>query len=63
MILHFGDGVEVATDTSGNVNPENTFYRLDFSRYDRIFPFYGKVKAPAVFPILTDAELQSLTTI
>ena len=26
-------------------------------------PFYGKVKAPAVFPILTDAELQSLTTI
>ena len=58
------NGTEVATDTSGNVNPENTFYRLDFSRYDGIFPFNGKTKALAVYKeALTDAELQSLTTI
>ena len=56
------NGTEVANDTSGNVNPENTFYRLDFSRYDGIFPFNGKAKSLAVFPILTNAQLQSLTT-
>jgi len=58
------DGTEVATDASGNVNPENTFHRLDFRRQDGFFPFYGKVKALAVYKeALTDAELQSLTTI
>ena len=58
------DGTEVATDNSGNVNPENTFHRLDFRRQDGFLPFYGKVKALAVYKeALTDAELQSLTTI
>ena len=56
------NGTEVATDTSGLVNAPNTFNRLDFSRYDGIFPFNGKAKALAVFPILTNAQLQSLTT-
>ena len=57
------DGVEVATDASGNVNPENTFHRLDFGRQDGFLPFYGKAKALAVYKeALTDAELQSLTT-
>ena len=42
------DGVEVATDASGNVNPENTFHRLDFGRQDGFLPFYGKAKALAV---------------
>ena len=64
MILQLWvDGVEVATDASGNVNPENTFHRLDFGRQDGFLPFYGKAKALAVYKeALTDAELQSLTT-
>jgi len=58
------NGVEVATDTSGNVNPANTFNRLDFSRYDGIFSFFGKTKALAVWKeALSDQELTELTTI
>ena len=57
------NGVEVATDTSGNVNPANTFNRLDFSRYDGIFPFFGNTKDLQVYPkALSDAELIKLTT-
>ena len=57
------NGVEVATDTSGNVFPINTLNKLSFSDGNNSSNFYGKAKAVAVFPILTDAELQSLTTI
>jgi len=57
------NGIEVATDTSGLVNAPNTFNRLEFQRYDGVFPFFGKTKALAVFPYLSDSELQSLTTI
>jgi hypothetical protein len=58
------NGVEVATDTSGNVNPENTFYRLDFSRYDGIFPFNSNTKDLKVYPkALADVQLEDLTTI
>jgi len=58
------NGTEVATDTSGLVNAPNTFNRLEFQRYDGVFPFFGKTKALAVWKeALSDSELQSLTTI
>jgi len=57
------DGVEVATDTSGNTFSENTLNSLQFDRGNGIQDFYGKTKCLAVFPFLTDTELQELTTI
>ena len=56
------NGTEVATDSSGVTFSNNTLDDLSFIR-GSLFPFFGKAKALAVFPILTDAELQSLTTI
>ena len=57
------NGVEVASDTSGSVNPPNTFNRLDFINYNNVLPFYGKVRNLQVFTeALSDAELQQLTT-
>ena len=55
------NGVEVGTVADGDVMTPNIFSRLQFER-DNASNFYGKAKAVAVFPILTDAELQSLTT-
>jgi len=55
------NGVQVGTDTSGNV--PTTLSELTFDRGDGVFPFYGKTKALAVFPYLSDAELTELTTI
>ena len=55
------NGVEVATDTSGSA--PIGLSQLNFDRGDGAQKFEGKAKALAVFPILTDAELQSLTTI
>lgn len=55
------NGVEVATDTSG-ATPLG-LSELAFDDGNGSLPFYGKTKALAVFPYLTDAELQSLTTI
>lgn len=57
------NGVEVATDTSANV--PTSLSKLHFSMGNGVsFPFYGKTKALAVYKeALTDAELQSLTTI
>jgi hypothetical protein len=57
------DGVEVATDTSGNTFSANTLNSLQFDRGNGIQNFYGKTKCLAVFPFLTDTELQELTTI
>lgn len=57
------DGIERATDTSGNTFSADTLKDLSFD-FNGSFDFYGKVKALAVFKeALTDAELQSLTTI
>ena len=58
------DGVEVATDTSGSTFPSNTLNVLKFTRGDVAQNFFGKAKCVAVYKeALTDAELQSLTTI
>jgi len=58
------NGVKVITDTNGIVPSENTFNKLSFNRGDNGEVFYGKAKAVAVYKeALTDAELQSLTTI
>ena len=57
------DGVEVGADNSGSVLGENIINNIDFDSGNGSFPFYGKSRALAVFPILTNAELQSLTTI
>ena len=56
------NGVEVATDTSGN-SPIG-LDRLDFRLGIGILPFFGKTKALAVWKeALSDAELTELTTI
>ena len=55
------DGVEVATDTSGNT--PIGLNELTFTRGDTLNPFFGKTKCLAVFPYLTDSELTELTTI
>ena len=54
------NGVEAATDTSGNtpVGLNN----LDFN-ISNVANFFGKTKALAVFPYLSDQELTELTTI
>ena len=55
------NGVEVATDTSGNT--PIGLNKLSFTRGDNNHPFEGKVKCVAVFKeALTDAQLTSLTT-
>jgi hypothetical protein len=57
------NGTKVITNTSNYVN---TFI-IDNVSFDyngnSSLPFFGKTKALAVFPYLTDSELQSLTTI
>jgi hypothetical protein len=58
------DGVEVATDTSGNTFSAGTLSNLGFVLATNTNPFYGKVKALAVFDeSLTDDELELLTGI
>jgi hypothetical protein len=57
------NGVEVYTDTLGTTFTQGTLTELGLDNGTGINNFYGKAKAVAVFPILTDAELQSLTTI
>jgi hypothetical protein len=55
------DGVEIGTDTSGNV--ASGLSKLQFDRGYSGLPFYGKTKELAVFKeALTDAELESLTS-
>ena len=58
------DGVEVGTDTSASVWSSGTLNTLNFNDVSSTSPFYGKVKALAVFnEALTDVELECLTTI
>ena len=58
------DGVEVATDTSGNTFSTDTLNELSFDRGGGPQDFYGKTKCVAVYKeALTDAELTCLTTI
>ena len=58
------NGIEVATDVSGNVLPANTLNNFEFEYGDNRFFFFGKTKAVAVWKeALSDSELQSLTTI
>ena len=61
----FANGSQVSvTDTLGSVNPSNTFNEISFDYGNSVLKFEGKVKALAVYKeALTDAELQSLTTI
>jgi hypothetical protein len=55
------NGIKVATDTTATM--PTGLNRLNFTNGDGVQNFFhGKAKALAVFPILTDAELQSLTT-
>ena len=58
------NGIEVATDVSGNVLPANTLNNFEFEYGDNRFFFYGKTKALAVWKeALSDEELTELTTI
>ncbi len=58
------NGIEVATDVSGNVLPANTLNNFEFEYGDNRFFFYGKTKALAVWKeALSDQELTELTTI
>ena len=53
------NGVQVVTDTSGNV-PTN-LNQLVFDRGDGVRPFYGKTKMVATFPYLSNDEMECLT--
>jgi len=53
------NGIEMGTDT--NCTIPTGLNSVDFKYANS--PFFGKTKALAVFPYLTDSELQSLTTI
>ena len=57
------NGVEVATDTSGNV--PTSLSKLHFSTGDGInFPFFGNTKGLKYYPkALADVQLEDLTTI
>jgi hypothetical protein len=56
------DGVERATDTSGNTFSSNTLNELSFAGATNLNNLYGKVKGVYVFnEALTDDELQQLT--
>ena len=55
------DGVKVGIDTTATM-PIGLNQAI-FAQGDIARPFYGKTKCLAVFPYLTDSELQSLTTI
>ena len=58
------NGVEVNTDNSGATFPSGVLNNLSFNVGGGSSPFYGNTKAIAVYKeALTDAELQSLTTI
>ena len=60
----FINGVEVAVDTIGSVPNPNTFDRINFDLGQGSFDFYGKTKDIRVFnEALTDAQLQTLTTL
>jgi len=53
------NGVEVGTNTLAEIWSANTLNNIDFDGFGQ--PFFGKTKALAVFPYLSDAELADLT--
>lgn len=58
------NGVEIATDNSGVTPSLNTITRISFSRDGgSIWPFYGKIRMVAVFPYLSNDEMECLTSI
>jgi hypothetical protein len=58
------NGVEVATDLSGNVLGQGVLNNCDFNSGNGTFPFFGNTKDIQVYPkALSDAELIKLTTI
>lgn len=58
----FVNGVEVGTDTSGNVLPADTFTSLNFSTSSTSNSFEGKTKCVALFKeFLDNDELECLT--
>jgi hypothetical protein len=60
----FVNGIKTSVDSSTIMMSENSLSSLDFRDGNALFNFYGKAKALAVYKeALTDAELQSLTTI
>ena len=56
------NGTEVGTDNSGSILPASTLNEIKFSRGDGGSLFYGKTKALYVPEVLTDDELEALTT-
>jgi hypothetical protein len=57
------NGVEIQTDTSGNIFPVNTLSKMGFVLGTDTNPFYGKVRSVKYFPeALTDEQLENLTT-
>ena len=58
------NGVEVDSVLSGSVFPSNTLNTFRFDRISNSNPFYGRIKEIKVYDtILTDAQLQTLTTL
>ena len=59
------NGVEVATDSTGNVSPSDTLNALSFSEINTTSGlFSGKTKGLKVYKTaLTDSELTTLTTL
>ena len=57
------NGVEVSTDNNGSTPSANTLNTFQFADGTDGNNFYGNIKAVAVFPILTDEQLECLTTI
>jgi len=60
----FVNGIKVATDTSGVTFPSNTLNTFQFDRGNGAESFYGNTKDIRVYnEALTDAQLQTLTTL
>jgi hypothetical protein len=57
----FVNGIEVATDTSGNTFSANTLSKLGFVLGTSTNPFIGNVKTVAVFEALDNDQLERLT--
>ena len=58
------DGIMTDQDLLGSVNSANTFTKLQLSNTNTTKPFYGNVKALAIYKTaLTDEQLTLLTTI
>ena len=60
----FINGIKIAEDLLGSVMPAGTLNRIELKRYNGLSPFYANTKDIRVFKeALTDAQLQTLTTL